>query len=321
MYCKNARSKHAMSDEATPHPTAATVNSGCAAAASDGPVHGGHLHVRRHQPAEKSDLGRANLPLLRPPHAHLFQGGVAGSAADPRLAGAARGMLPPDAAAAALSSSATSYSLPPDIPLALLEVLSKGGPPDLATSAASAAAQQQQGPVPSRLLQQSQYANLLLERQIQILQQEQAKYLMMRQTLAARQQHQMQQQQQQQQMQHHQHHMPQYAGPAMSAVSGPTRIHPGLMGPLAVPPPLPSLPPSAAASSASSSELSAAAAPDPSAQPPLSVASALEHMRREDEERLCQLINLRLERERSLREQDPQGSQPPAKKNPRASAA
>jgi hypothetical protein len=93
------------------------------------------------------------------------------------------------------------------------------------------------------------------------------------------------------------------------------------MGPLAVPPPLPSLPPSAAASSASSSELSAAGAPDPSAQPPVSVASALEHMRREDEERLCELINLRLERERGLREQDPQGSQPPAKKNPRASAA
>lgn len=34
-------------------------------------------------------------------------------------------------------------------------------------------------PTPSRLLQQSQYANLLLERQIQILQQEQAKLLLL----------------------------------------------------------------------------------------------------------------------------------------------
>lgn len=65
--------------------------------------------------------------------------------------------------------------LPPDIPLALLEALSKG--PSLEP-------RQQQGPTGSLLLQQSQYANLLLERQIQILQREQAKLMLVKEAVA-----------------------------------------------------------------------------------------------------------------------------------------
>jgi hypothetical protein len=62
------------------------------------------------------------------------------------------------------------FALPVDIPFALLEALAK---PDQSTSmlfspAAAPVAQ------PGLLLQQSQYANLLLERQIQIIQREQA---------------------------------------------------------------------------------------------------------------------------------------------------
>lgn len=75
------------------------------------------------------------------------------------------------------------YSLPPDIPLGLLELLSKGTATDM-----EAAAPPSNTPVPSHLLQQSQYANLLLERQIQILQQEQAKLMLMRQAVAMQQQ-------------------------------------------------------------------------------------------------------------------------------------
>ena len=62
-----------------------------------------------------------------------------------------------------------AYTL--DIPLALLEALVKPAPVErqVLPSNVSAAVQ------PGLLLQQSQYANLLLERQIQILQQEQAK--------------------------------------------------------------------------------------------------------------------------------------------------
>jgi hypothetical protein len=153
--------------------------------------------------------------------------------------------------------------------LGLLELLSKGtggaGPnPPLPPNAVSSANGPTQ-PVPSRLLQQSQYANLLLERQIQILQQEQAKFLLLRQSLA------LQQQQQQQLL--------------------------------------------SRASLISPSTAAASAAP-PQSQPPLSVASALEQLRHEDEERLCQLVNLRLEQERSRR--DKEGTQPT---NHRASAA
>jgi hypothetical protein len=63
-------------------------------------------------------------------------------------------------------------TLPPDIPLALLEALSKGPLEQQQQQQQQFAPQQV---VPSRLLQQSQYATLLLERQIQLLQQEQAK--------------------------------------------------------------------------------------------------------------------------------------------------
>lgn len=64
-------------------------------------------------------------------------------------------------------------TLPPDIPLALLESLSKGP-----------ITEQKGQHTPGRLLQQSQYANLLLERQIQVLQQEQAKLLLVREAVA-----------------------------------------------------------------------------------------------------------------------------------------
>jgi len=82
-------------------------------------------------------------------------------------------------------------TLPPDIPLGLLEALTKG-PSGLDASSGAR--------VPGRLVQQSQYANMLVERQIQILQQEQAKLMLIREAAARQQQQQLygfQQQQQQ----------------------------------------------------------------------------------------------------------------------------
>lgn len=79
------------------------------------------------------------------------------------------------------SKPAPASLLPPDIPLALLEFLSKAGP-------SIEPRHQPTGPVPSLLLQQSQYANLLLERQIQILQQEQAKLFFVQKAMAIQQQ-------------------------------------------------------------------------------------------------------------------------------------
>jgi hypothetical protein len=69
-----------------------------------------------------------------------------------------------------------TQGLPADVPLALLQaILAKEMPPSGASYAPPVPVQQE-GPVPSRLLQQAQYANLLMERQIQMLQQEQAKH-------------------------------------------------------------------------------------------------------------------------------------------------
>jgi hypothetical protein len=313
MYCKNARSKLAMSDESTPNPTAATVNSGCCSIVSGGgPILGSGSHDLHPPPAEKPDVPLAFGGAPAPPLPFPPLQGMGGGSVHPRLADPSNGLLLPDAS----WSSAPSYSLSPDIPLGLLELLSKeGNPPsssDVATKTAPATtAAAQHAPVPSRLLQQSQYANLLLERQIQILQQEQAKFLLMRQTTlaaAARQQHPMRQ---------------------------PHVGHPNLMGPTAsgVPPPQ-SLPPSAAASSASLQSSSSTSAVSSSQQatgslplqqqPLLSVSSALEQLRREDEERLCQLINLQLEQQWNLGERShhQQRSQLSAAKNPpRASAA
>lgn len=63
--------------------------------------------------------------------------------------------------------------LPSDVPLALLQqILSK-------SEAAPMNVEESNGPTPSVLLQQAQYASMLVERQIQILQREQAKRMVL----------------------------------------------------------------------------------------------------------------------------------------------
>lgn len=102
-------------------------------------------------------------------------------------------------------------TLPPDIPLALLEYLSKGPMTQSERMQQQQQANQQQsslsgGPTPGRLLQQSQYANLLLERQIQVLQREQAKLLLVREAVALQQEQEQRQLAQLQQRQSNDEH-------------------------------------------------------------------------------------------------------------------
>lgn len=152
MFCKNARSKLAMSTK-TPPPT---ETRGAEAAAS--------LAEQQHQV-------QSQTTTLLPSSLQSSTGDedqkpmAAANTSVPRV------VVPPVRALAPPANP--TISLPPDIPLGLLELLTKG--PSGSNFDAAPGVR-----VPGRLLQQSQYANLLVERQIQILQAEQAKLMLIR---------------------------------------------------------------------------------------------------------------------------------------------
>jgi hypothetical protein len=318
MFCKNARSKLAMNDGSTPAPThnnsSSTAPTTAANSSSNSSCCNGAAAMKA-APSQGSPLlsgsghNNSSSQLLHPQF-----------------------MLPQAQLSTSLhnlheAQQQQQYTLPPDIPLSLLEMLSKGGPSSSASDltslsalagAAASSSSSAAGPVPSRLLQQSQYANLLLERQIQILQQEQAKLLMMRQAAARRQQqHLFQHDQQHLRQQLHalgSQHLPQHLqGLDLSSTL--------LMGEggersLAASA-LPSAVPSSPSASASASALVAAAAATSGggSSAANATAAALELLQRDEEDRLCQLLHLKMGQDRNNSQK---GTQPT---NHRASAA
>lgn len=313
MFCKNARSKLAMNDDSTPAPTHTSSSTAPTTAANS---------------SNSSCNGNAAMKAAPRPGSPLLSGSGHNSGLHPQF------MLPQAQLSTSLhglhEAPQQQYTLPPDIPLSLLEMLSKGGPTssssDLTSMSALAGASSASGPVPSRLLQQSQYANLLLERQIQILQQEQAKLLMMRQAAARRQQQQQQAQQQQQLFQHdqqqlrhqlhalgmQQNHPQHLQGLDLSS----TLLMGGGGGGLAVSE-LPLGVPSSPSETAAAALVAAVAASGGSSSTSAAdaTAAALELLQRDEEDRLCQLINLKMKQDMSTNKK---GTQPT---NHRASAA